>query len=45
MEIFMILNAIDFQLTDTGLQSKRLKSSAGPIRFEWAQSKRQRQVA
>ena len=39
MEIFIILNAIDFQLTDTGLQSKTGNPSAGPIVLEWAQTK------
>ena len=39
MEIFMILNAIDFQLTDTGLQSKTGNPSAGPNVVGWALSK------
>ena len=45
MEIFMILNAIDFQLTDTGLQSKTGNPSAGPIVLEWAQTKTMGQAA
>ena len=48
MEIFIILNAIDFQLTDTGLQSKTGNPSAGPIVLEcleWAQTKTMGQAA
>ena len=37
MEILMILNAIDFQLTDRGLQSKLDKSSSRQNVLERAQ--------
>ena len=45
MEISMILNAIDFQLTDRGLHSKLDKSSSRQNVLERAQPKTLGQVA